>query len=521
MIKFTKAPDGADLSDKYKVFIRESSGSWQELSVYTALCPIKGGDNMPPELFAEFNGLTYPRAGFSKPTCFASFEYTDKIDIRVVHSGNADRLILKPENYNISCKNGKNTLEFSLNINDKIKFISVVADEKQEESVHIFANEISVFEPEFENTIHFTKGVYTSENCEYITTDEHGNPVIECIKDNTHVYIDDGAVVRAAFILCGVKNVKIDGRGVVSTLHRCYGYDSNFTCEPIFSPFRAFARPLFYIKSGCNNIEIDGVITVGEFRNVTIRNSNNIVLNNVKMFSHATNSDGVNCVNANNIIVKDCFIHTHDDCICMYTSYDSIPALNDDGYPPHAARSCNYDISGCVLWTICRPFVFGGHATKNAVNRDLVSNIHVKDCEISDVPYCLSSYDSVKYWSGYFRILSQSEALVKDIVFENINAHLTDGHINQPIHIEVRDSKDASYSESGGYRIENVLFKNINFYNCSTDNTTELLFKAPKGDGDIAVDNIRFENVTLNGKNLKEFDNLLLFEGNIRNISVK
>lgn len=522
MVKVVSAPSGSDLSDKFKVFVRESAGEWQELSVYLALCPVKGQANMPPELFAEFNGLTYPRAGFAKPTCFAGFEYSGAVEIKAVYSRNADNLALKPESYNLDYAVHGNTVVFKINSADNIRFVTIQADDKPEEAVHIFVNDISEFKPAYDNVIHFTKGIYDVDNCEYIHIDEHGNPVIDGIKDNTYVYLDDGAVVRAAFILSGVKNVKIDGRGIISLLHRCYGYDEGFSCEPIFGPFRSYARPIIYIKSGCSDIEISGVITVGEFRNVTVRNSDNIILNNVKMLSHSTNADGVNCVNANNVQVHDCFIHSHDDCICMYTSYDSIPALNDEGYPPHAARSCNYEISGCVFWTICRPFVFGGHATKNSVNRDLVSNIHVNNCEIMDVPYCISSHDGVKYWSGYFRILSQSEALVRDIVFENINAHLTDGYLNQPVHIEVRESKDASYSESGGYKIENVLFKNINFYNYSDTNTIPCFFKATNLPDGYGIDGITFDNVTFNGQNLKDLEGTLIeTEGSVKNIIIK
>ena len=127
MLKVVGAPIGADLSGKFKVFVREAKKDWQELSVHLALCPVSGRADMPPELFAEFNGLTYPNAGFAKPTCFASFEYSGVVGIRVTYYGKFDKLVLKPESYNLDYSVNGNTVMFKINSEDKAFMMSITA----------------------------------------------------------------------------------------------------------------------------------------------------------------------------------------------------------------------------------------------------------------------------------------------------------------------------------------------------------------------------------------------------------
>ncbi len=499
MLNVVKAPKGADVSDVYKVFIRQAGEEWQQASVYLALTPI--------------TQLTFDK------TYFVNFDYSGEVEIRVEYSKPVNSFSLKPLSYNIHFESFGNTLTFILNSDSGYNFITVQPDDDLFGSLHIFANKPSKFNNAYTNVMYFKKGIYNIDNCDYITLDKHGNPIVECIEDNSYIYLEDGAIVHASFIMRGVKNVKIEGHGIISQLELCEDYENGFNSQEKSAKFKENSQPAIHIRSGSSDISINGITIVPQFRDIVVRNSDKIKVEGVKMLSHAQNADGFNAVNASDITVKDCFIHTNDDCVCMYTSYDSIPFLTDEDYEPHAPFSQRYEISGCVLWTVCRPFVFGGHARGVKGLRDIVSDIHVTDIEITDVPYCLHSESSVKYWSGYFRILSQSDALVKNIIFENVNAHLTDGYKNQPIHIEVRNDDDASYSERGGYRIENIAFKNINFYNSTQENTVPCFFKAPNGDSDYAVDGIFLENVTLNGKNLSELNDTWYEEmGNVKRI---
>lgn len=79
-----------------------------------------------------------------------------------------------------------------------------------------------------------------------------------------------------------------------------------------------YLRPNFIQPFACKNILIDGV---------TIRNSpmwvihptlsENITIQNVKVISHGPNSDGCDPESCKNVLIKNCFFDTGDDCIAL------------------------------------------------------------------------------------------------------------------------------------------------------------------------------------------------------------
>lgn len=514
MLKNVLAPEGAYLSDIYSVYIKEC-GKWQPVSVYMALTPDGSGNYcpLPLDIYNEFNGFDHGTIALK--TYFAGFDFKGNVEIKVVYNRPVSFFTFKPLNVGIEFKTNGNEVVFSL---DSPKKITIEPNSDTFGALTIFADNLESLE-EREKMIYFSEGFYTSENCKYISIDECGNPVISGITDDTLIYIDRGAVVNASITLSGVKGVRIAGKGVLSLLNRCYGADTGFRGKTLYSSFREFARPMVYIKSGCEDIEIDGITMLSECRLITVRNSTDIKINNVKMFSHAVNGDGVNCVNTSHVKIKDCFIHTSDDCVCMYTSYDSISALNDIGYEVRLSVSENYEVSDCILWTIARPFQFSGHGTKETKPRNRVGNIYVHDCIINDLAQDVygNTKEHREYWSGVMRVLSQSEVFVHDIRFENIFFCWTKGFGGKLIHLEVRNADNASYSEGQGYRIENVSFKNIEVVN-APEKMMPFFLKAPQMSGEYGVSGVIFENVNINGKKISQ--NNMFINGNVDNVKI-
>ena len=97
------------------------------------------------------------------------------------------------------------------------------------------------------------------------------------------------------------------------------------------------------------------------------------------------------------------------------------------------------------------------------------------------------------------RILSQSEQIVRNITFRNIDVEWTKGYNGQPIHIAVRDNSKTSYKESQGYRIENILFENISFRNLNSV-VMPIYMKAPSDVEGYGIYGVEFKNVTFDGK---------------------
>lgn len=386
-----------------------------------------------------------------------------------------------------------------------------------------FATKKTTYEFDGRNVIEFTEGVYTAENCPYIHIDNHGAPVMDSIPDNTVVYIGKDAIVNAAIELKGTKNVRIFGTGAVSTVDRCHGADEGFASDRYWGAFRYYAKPNIYIRSGCENIELDGIILNCEFRGIVIRNSENIVIRNVKMFTSTENADGINCYNTSHLTVDNCYIQSADDCFCMYNSCDSIPTLFDDGYNDVKAVCRDVEVKNCIMSSNARPVVLGGHATGCTNPRCVIEGLYIHDCEITGTPYRIfgNTEEYSSYWSGFMRILSQSEQVVRDITFENISVNVTPGHNGKIFHLEVRGQNNASYTESRGYMIENITFRNIDIKgDTSKLISSKISCRQPACDDDAPViRNIVFDNVFC-----KDTDfglNSVVLSGNVENVVIK
>jgi len=507
----------ARTSDAYRVVVGEGDAA-RTLPTYLALTPNGAGNwnELPPEVFREYNGIDHATIGAK--TYFASFDSeapVAKVTVRPARPFKTFRI--KPAAYRVPVERRGDDIVLSLSRGKKVV---VELDGDTSGQLSLFSN-VPVAPPTaMKRTIRFAPGLHTWRNDARIKKDEHGNPVLQGLADDTCVYLDEGAVVEAAVVIAGLKNVRIEGRGMFSLLERCEGADRDFTGK-LWGGFRTWALPSVYIRSGSRGVTIEGVTFVSEFRGIVVRNSDDIVVRNVKDFTYTANSDGINFVNCSNVLIDDCYLRNGDDNVCMYTSYDSIPTLNDIGYPPHAPVSENYEVKNCVLWVNCRPFQISGHGTKSLAPRNRVAHVHAHDCEIIDVAYNVfgSTRQQDEFWSGALRILSQSEVQVSDIRFERINVDLTKGYTGKPIHIETRDSKKCSYTEGPGYRIEDVVFKDVSFTGVATNAVPSfLLGNHDAGRGpDYGIFGVTFDNVTFNGMPLSDAD--LVVRGRVEGVS--
>ncbi|MCQ2399185.1 MAG: hypothetical protein MJ072_01615 [Clostridia bacterium] len=78
----------------------------------------------------------------------------------------------------------------------------------------------------------------------------------------------------------------------------------------------------------------------------------------------------------------------------------------------------------------------------------------------------------------------------------------------------MREEKDASYTETGGYRVENVLFKNVSFTSVPDYALPPLIKSVNKDDGSYGVFGVTLDNVTVNGNKIRLDD--FIIEGNVK-----
>lgn len=522
MIKVQSAPREVLLSDTWKVYVRQENGEEKELSVYTALTADgTGNTHVFPEVFCkEFDGLTYGTNVVK--TYYASFDADSQVMVRVVRCEGAENFQIRPESLCRTFEKKGNSVIFTMEPGEKIV---VEADGDIFGSLKVFGNPVSITENREKHYMEFRPGYYTEENCEYIHRNEYGIPVMDGIPDYTTVYLWDGAVICAAVILSGKHDIRICGRGVISLLERCYGAESDFMIQPLYGGFRYWALPNILIKSGCRNIEIEGIVLNCEFRGIVLRNSEDITITNVKLFAGCVNADGINMMNTRRLKVKDCYIQSADDCIAIYTACDSIPTFADEKYADSVPVSSDIETYDSLLFTCARPFMVGGHATGNTKPHDLIENIFFHDIEVLDIASRIYGIEkeTARYWSAVFRILSQTQQLIRNVGFWNIRVNWTRGYGGKPFHVEVRGDHSASYTEKGGYRIEKIRFQNIQFYHCPDDMMESVIItdvKEGEKETGYGVEDVIFSGIVYDGMPMENKREHLVMEGEVMQVEI-
>lgn len=211
-----------------------------------------------------------------------------------------------------------------------------------------------------------------AENVIYFGAGEHFPGHIE-LKDNSIVFLDEGAVVHGAIAQRGVKNVKILGKGIL---------DRSPEYRHIGPHLGSWNRQVFFWE--CENVEIDGVI----FRDspiwvISVANTKNVSINNVKMVGMWSGStDGLDVVNSQNITLTNSFLRNSDDNV---TIKGFVPFTHENNE--------NIHVENCVLWCDWGVSLQIGAE----VCADYYRNITFKNCDIIHAAHAAMSFQSGGY----------------------------------------------------------------------------------------------------------------------------
>ena len=398
-------------------------------------------------------------------------------------------------------------------------------------ALHIFVDPLHNFElPENkEKLLYFDEGVHNIGFYE--------------LESDTTVYIHRNAIVYGAFIAINAKNIKILGEGVLdgSFYERktedfllAYDFarapdaswekqqleniiDSTENCFTDLSTYKKGSGTYIYrdkeqfdkllkimnpVKTGlqfyaCENIEIKGII----FRNcaglsITQAGCKNIHYENVKLIGMwRYNSDGIDFYNCQNCSVKNSFLRTFDDTICIkgqigWDTMDSSDIL----------------IEGCVLWNDW------GHTLDIGVDTVApeIKNITFRNCDLIH-----NAHTAIDVGNG-------DRADIHDVLFENIRIELSKYDVEQwyqetddfefkpvkscPAIIEIFLycgvwSNDELYG-----KISDVTFKDVSVFSDSEIFPSYISLKGY--DEEHSIKNVTLQNITHNKKELKTAEEL-------------
>ena len=391
-------------------------------------------------------------------TGFASFDLK-KGPVKVTVSVNEHIYTAKilPTSFGIKSTIKDNTLTFEV---DMPQQISVEVNGDHIRSLNLFVNpeETDIPDPNDPDVVYFGPGIHE------ITT-------ISVIGDNKTVYIAGGAVVRgvlseeeqsgsvrrpASFVLKG-KNITFRGRGI-------------FDQERV--P-RTKARQTMSVT--VDGFKMEGVTLSNSSQwTVSLRDCNNVHINNIKLFGHRANSDGIDINSSLDVLVENCFLRTWDDLVVVKTLRGS----NQDAGRIHVRK--------CVLYNeIAHALSIGAELTRT------VEDVLFEDCDIIG--------DHGREWT--LRIYHTDKALIKNVRFENIRIEESVKFASLWINTAVWTTD----AERG--LIEDVVFRNITVNNSGYPLHKEFEFLG--FDADHAIRNVVIDNVVINGRKVIQEDIVL------------
>ncbi len=202
-------------------------------------------------------------------------------------------------------------------------------------ALHIFVNPESS-KPEGENVYYFDKG-------------EHDVGLL-WLESDTTLYLEEGAVLKGVIYGYKVNNVKILGRGVVNSANCRRGNDDNLGDRV---PIEALKEKGFeyddrkyignIVLNECKDITVEGIVLEDSpLWSVIIRNGcENITVDNIKIIGQwRYNSDGIDVCVSKNVVVRNCFIRSFDDCLIARGAY----------LPGEEGNVENLLVENCVCW---------------------------------------------------------------------------------------------------------------------------------------------------------------------------
>jgi polygalacturonase len=266
-----------------------------------------------------------------------------------------------------------------------------------------------------------------------------------------------------------------------------------------------YLRPQFIQPYRCQNVLIDGI---------TIRNSpmweihpvlcRNVIVQNVSISSHGPNNDGCDPESCTDVLIKDCYFDTGDDCIAIKSGRNAdgrrlkAPAENiivqgcrmKDG---HGGITIGSEISGGVRNLFAENCRLDSqnldHALRvknNAMRGGLLEHLHFRNLEVGQVAHAVITID-FNYEEG-----------AKGSFTPVVRDYTVDG---------LRSAKSKHALDIQGLPAAPVI--NLRLTNCTFDNVAE---------GNI-VKNVRdatLDNVKINGRTIDHL-NAIVGSGQYRN----
>lgn len=425
------------------------------------------------------------------PLAFAKFDFEGEVRVKIIPRdgliNDIDKLVIRPLSLNIKKKWDGHVLLLSLKNPGNI---TIDAQGDGMYPLHIFSNlpEKNIPDPEDPNVVYFGPGIHDIEQI--------------VLTQNQTLYLEAGAVLRPNPPKTGetvivrnevfdrgepmikinrADNVTIRGRGIISGGRAT----ENMTKSPMIT------------ATYTNNFKVQDILLIdGSSWSVHIFDSEHAEVNNLKVIGYYINVDGVCFNGSRHCVVRNCFVHTNDDCY-------EIKAMNE------GKVSADILFENCVVWN--------DFATSMGVTHEVVGTIAgITWKNMTIIRFNPLTHENWLLFRAAIFVHAQGGGSVSDLTFEDITIEMTD--TNQPLilvdNFKYMIANNNSYPDKPYNPIENISFRRITATNISNP---DIVIYDESANG--IIKDITFEDVIINNQKVVPGDPRLKIT-NAKNINI-
>ena len=344
------------------------------------------------------------------------------------------------------------------------------------------------------------------------------------MQDGQTLYIEGGAKLKGMIRVRDAGNVEIRGRGMIDGTDNKSEGNARFKDQP---------WRLIYMESA-HDVRVEGITLFNSLKwTIHTYDSHDLEFDHINIVNSDFGSDGIDISGCQRVKVTNSFFRTNDDCVVL----KSLSFAKDSYYPNR--RRQNPDVSevlveGCTLWNMpygnC--FEIGFELRCNRVR-----DITFRDCDVL-----------MQHGRGaVFSIHNSDYAVVEDVLYEDIRVENADqGAANKLFDLAILFSvwsydrfedpemnkrhryndtwdnllpvlpgREAFHASHRG-QIRNIQFKDIQVLD------GKFPFSVINGfDDDHLVENVTFENITVQGRKITSEKELKLVTQYARGIRIE
>lgn len=415
-----------DLNRHYEVFVRHGE-SWKPVRVFDALCSdaAKHGS-----IWNDWGNDKKLRDTMSY--CIFEHPFDGPVSVRVRKKDKEfSDAAIRPTLWNIPVRNcGNGVIEFELTSYDRRK-VSVEFDGDRQHNLFLIPNRPDPDKPDPSdpNVIYFGPG-------------EHERSKVVVSSGQT-LYLDYGAVLYSTIDVVG-DNCTVAGHGILSGDKLRHWGGSTYSNGDIILRCNSTRK-----RQASGLTVKDITIVNGPSWNLTVWNTDNVLIDGVNIIDWELNGDGIDFLCCRQAEIKNCLIRTYDDGITLKLRH------NNAGDGPYNDM-CDVKVHDNLIWNdYARGIVVGPEAGNTTIGTGYIHDIDIYNCTFlqhkrghtnDDLRACLAIGQMSSPVNGTPTPIKNIKA--RDLVFDNISRSGRNVWIYQ-------------YSSPDQCLIENVLMENF------------------------------------------------------------